>query len=366
MSDELPLQSFEVHGYRGIRHLALPRLGNVNLFVGLNNAGKTSLLEAVHLYTSKTPRVVLASILRDRSGFRPRFSSDREVTAEQVTAALDTARSLFYGTFAGSVGEPIKIGPAGGDGDALTIWLPWAATNGTGEAGDAPDLELFIEPDSPLIQMSRGENTVSVSVDWFLRRFGVMITGTQRRTSYIPAQGLDAARLGEMWDQTVEAGYAPEVEQAIRSVVPELERIYLIGEAAAGGRSLYLQLQGTPRPMPLTSMGDGTTRVFGIALSCVRARGGALLVDEVENGLHHTIQPDVWQSIIGLAEQLSVQVFATTHSWDAVVGFQFAATNSAAHGMLYRLEREADGGIYAEQYTEKDVAVAARAQVEVR
>jgi recombinational DNA repair ATPase RecF len=63
MSDELPLQSFEVYGYRGIRHLTLPRLGHVNLFVGLNNAGKTSLLEAVHLYTSKAPRVVLASIL---------------------------------------------------------------------------------------------------------------------------------------------------------------------------------------------------------------------------------------------------------------------------------------------------------------
>jgi hypothetical protein len=366
MSDEIPLQSFEVHGYRGIRHLTLPRLGHVNLFVGLNNAGKTSLLEAVHLYTSKTPRVVLAGILRERSGFRPRFSSDGEVTAEQVTAALDTARSLFYGSFAESAADPIKIGPAGANGDALTIWLPWAATNGTGETADALDLELFIEPDSPLIQMSRGENTVSFSVDWFLRRFGVMITGTQRRTSYIPAQGLDAARLSEMWDQAVEAGYAPEVEEAIRSVVPELERIYLIGETAAGGRSLYLQLQGTPRPMPLTSMGDGTTRVFAIALSCVRARGGALLVDEVENGLHHTLQADVWAAMFGLAGRLNVQIFATTHSWDAVVGFQHAATNSPSHGMLYRLEREPDGKIYAEQYTEKDVAVAARAQVEVR
>lgn len=366
MSDELPLQSFEVHGYRGIRHLTLPRLGNVNLFVGLNNAGKTSLLEAVHLYASRAPRVVLASILRERTGFRPRFSKEPEITAEQVTAALDTVRSLFYGTFSGKLGDPIRIGPVEGEGEPLKIWLPWASSEPAGENGNPADLELFMEPDSPLIKMSRGENTVSISVDWFLRRFGVMLTGSQRRTSFIPAQGLDTTRLSEMWGQAVEAGYAPEVEQAIRSVVPELERIYLIGEAPAGGRSLYLQLQGTPRPMPLTSMGDGTTRVFGMALSCVRARSGALLVDEVENGLHHTVQPDVWHSIIGLAEQLSVQVFATTHSWDAVVGFQYAATNSPSQGMLYRLEREPDGRIYAEQYTEKDVAVAAKAQVEVR
>ena len=91
MHQDVPLRSFRVEGYRGIRHLALPRLERVNLFVGLNNAGKTSFLEAVQLYASRTPRTVLASILRERSGFRPRFPAirnDREVTAEQVSAAF--------------------------------------------------------------------------------------------------------------------------------------------------------------------------------------------------------------------------------------------------------------------------------------
>jgi AAA domain, putative AbiEii toxin, Type IV TA system/Protein of unknown function (DUF2813) len=366
MKRDLPLRSLEIEGYRGIRYLRLAVLERVNLFVGLNNAGKTSLLEAVQLYTSPAPRIVLRSILRERSGFRPRFSSTKqgELTADDMTAAVNSVRSLFYGTFDGKIGSPIRIGPA--DGDALTISLPWAASAVAGTADAARDLELFLEPESPLIQLERASQTAVISLDWFLRRFGVMLTGMSKQASFIPAAGFDSNRLSEMWDQAASAGHAPDVEDVLRSVVPNLERIHLLGEPGGGGRSIAIQLRGTGRPMPLTSMGDGTNRVFGLALACARARGGVLLVDEVENGLHHSVQAEVWESIFSLAERLDVQVFATTHSWEAVVAFQEAANRSPAKGMLYRLEPEEDGKIYAERYTDEDVAVAAEQQVEVR
>jgi hypothetical protein len=367
MKQDLPLGSFEVEGYRGIRRLRLPRLEQVNLFVGLNNAGKTSLLEAIQLYASRTPRTVLASILRERSDFRPRFSAakDRDVTPGQVAAAVESVRSLFYGTFSGRMGSPIHLGPSGG-GDRLTISLPWAPSTSSDEQGNPPDLELFLEPESPLVALERGQDRTVLSLDWFFRRFGVMLTGVSQRTIFIPAQGLSPARLSELWDQAAAAGHAAAIEEAMRSVVPQLERIYLLGESATGGRSIALQLRETVRPVPLTSMGDGTNRVFGLALACVRAKGGALLIDEVENGLHHTVHQEVWASLFSLAERLKVQVFATTHSWEAVLGFQDAAVHSPAKGMLYRLEREENGEVYAEGYSEQEVAVAAEQDVEVR
>jgi hypothetical protein len=363
-SDPL-LQSIEVEGYRGIGQLQLPCLGRVNLFVGENNAGKTSLLEAVQLCATRSPRTVLASILRERSSFRPRFSSarNRDFTPEQISAAVDSVRSLFFGTFSGTVGNAIRIGPVDEPDRKLIVSLPWASTPGQMVEGE---LELFLEAESPLIQLERGGQTAELSLDWFLRRFGIMLTGTSQSTALVPAQGFERARLAEMWDQAAAAGYAPQVENALRGVIPELERIYLLGEAAGGGRSVALQLAGSVRPVPLASMGDGTNRVFGLALACVRSRGGVLLVDEVENGLHHTVQLDVWESLFKLAEELAVQVFATTHSWEAVVAFQAVANHSSENGMLYRLEREPDGKIYAEQYTEKEVAVAAEHQIEVR
>ncbi|HYW11929.1 MAG TPA: AAA family ATPase [Longimicrobium sp.] len=364
---DLLLRTIEVEGYRGIGRLQLPRLGRVNLVVGENNAGKTSFLEAVQLYATRTPRTVLASILRERTDFRPRFrpAAYDEVTPEQVSAVVESVRSLFYGSFSGLVGNAIRVAATDDPGPALVISLPWA-TSTTGEETGGELLELFLGPESPLVHIERGGKLTELSLDWFLKRFGIMLTGTSQSTAFVPAQGFDRARLAEMWDQAASAGYAPQVEEALRAVIPALERVYLLGEPASGGRSVALQLSDTVRPVPLTSMGDGTNRVFGLALACVRSRGGVLLVDEVENGLHHTVQLEVWECLFKLAEELNVQVFATTHSWEAVVGFQHAANRSPAEGMLYRLERQPDGNIDPVAFTEADVAIAARHDVEIR
>lgn len=46
---DLALSSFEVHGFRGFSDLQIERLGRVNLIVGKNNVGKSSLLEAIQI-----------------------------------------------------------------------------------------------------------------------------------------------------------------------------------------------------------------------------------------------------------------------------------------------------------------------------
>lgn len=50
---DLILPSLEIRNFRGFRHLQIERLGRVNLIVGKNNIGKTSLLEALQLYAAK-------------------------------------------------------------------------------------------------------------------------------------------------------------------------------------------------------------------------------------------------------------------------------------------------------------------------
>ncbi len=45
----LILNSLEINSFRAFEHLQIERLGRVNLIVGKNNVGKTSLLEAIQL-----------------------------------------------------------------------------------------------------------------------------------------------------------------------------------------------------------------------------------------------------------------------------------------------------------------------------
>jgi AAA15 family ATPase/GTPase len=115
----------------------------------------------------------------------------------------------------------------------------------------------------------------------------------------------------------------------------------------------------------LRSFGDGLNRLFGIVLSLVNAKDGFLLIDEFENGMHHTVQLDVWRGIFRLSKLLNVQVFATSHSWDAVETFQKAAAEDREEGLLIRLSKKGDE-VIPTLFREGELAVAARNKIEVR
>ena len=102
-------------------------------------------------------------------------------------------------------------------------------------------------------------------------------------------------------------------------------------------------MRDEPRPVPLKSLGDGAVRLFGVALALANSKDGFLLIDEAENGIHHSIQRDFWMMILKAAHQNNVQVLATTHSWDCVAGFAMAATEiEEVDGALVRLDRYDD------------------------
>ena len=44
------LERLEIDRFRGLRGLKLENLGLINLLVGINNSGKTSVLEALEIY----------------------------------------------------------------------------------------------------------------------------------------------------------------------------------------------------------------------------------------------------------------------------------------------------------------------------
>ena len=119
--------------------------------------------------------------------------------------------------------------------------------------------------------------------------------------------------------------------------------------------------------MPVRALGDGMNRLLGISLCLTEAKGSCLLIDEVENGIHWSVQPKLWKLIMATAERLNVQVFATTHSSDCVTGFAKAAVeNEDVEGLLIRLEATEDGGHRAVIVDEDDLEVAARNDIELR
>lgn len=86
----LTLNSLEVRNFRAFRDLKIEHLGRVNLLVGKNNVGKTSLLEAIQLYASRasTPTFIWETMIKRREIKQPL------VNVRDMLAAL---KYLFYG-----------------------------------------------------------------------------------------------------------------------------------------------------------------------------------------------------------------------------------------------------------------------------
>ena len=179
-----------------------------------------------------------------------------------------------------------------------------------------------------------------------------------------PYVGEGTGMLGPLWDKIALSDKEKDVVEALRIVNPQISAISMVGSTRRKPTAI-VRADNIERPIPLRSFGDGLNRLFGIILSLVNAHGGLLLVDEFENGLHHTVQLDAWRTIFRLAQTLDIQVFATSHSWDAVEAFQKAAAETPEEGVLIRLARRGED-IIPTVLSEDELAIATRDQIEVR
>lgn len=169
-----------------------------------------------------------------------------------------------------------------------------------------------------------------------------------------------------MWDKVALKPEEEEVLKGLRIIAPDVERLTLIGQSERQRTRIpVVKSRDLAEPIPLRSIGEGTNRLFGILLALVNARNGLLLIDEVDSGLHCTVHADLWRLIFEVAERLNVQVFATTHSWDCIKGFQQNLLDKPDKGMLIRLENRR-GYIVPILFDGARLGIATRQDIEVR
>jgi len=368
------LTSLQIKNFRPFRHLQIERLGQINLIAGKNNVGKSSLLEALRLYAYRGAPFLLWEILATRNEIKRAPDASLE-SEDNVGVVLDR---LFYGRNGNEKGpEPVQIGPSDSSEDTLVITREWRPENG--------NENLQLRESSRVVEAGKSPepNVLSIRVGpapiYFLPLDGFWALRNRRWASpeslpakefncfYISADGLKKTEIGYLWDNIALTDLEQDILFALRIIAPDIERLSLVGDLMNNReRSAVVKMKGHSRPIPLNSMGDGMNRIFGYMLALVNARDGILLIDEIENGIHYSVQPNLWASIFNAAHHLNVQVFATTHSWDCITSFQkVAAENKEKNGMLIRLEakREMTNAVL---FDESELSIVSRDQIEVR
>ncbi len=131
-----------------------------------------------------------------------------------------------------------------------------------------------------------------------------------------------------------------QVEKLLKNVEPRLQAIETL---QTGNEPLLYADVGLSEMIPITQMGQGFNRLLDIYSEIVAAETKVLLIDEIENGLHHSVLPTIWRGLFHAAEEVNVQIFATTHSWECVLAADKAAREEPQYDLnLIRLDRVGD------------------------
>ena len=131
-------------------------------------------------------------------------------------------------------------------------------------------------------------------------------------------------------------GREDEVTAALKYIEPRLNDLVVL--ATAGSTSIAGDI-GLGRRIPISQMGQGVGRLLSIVCSIIDNEGGGLLVDEIENGLHYGVLRHVWEVVLRSAERYDVQIFATTHSLEAIEAAVEATEGHEGSLAFYRLDR---------------------------
>ena len=110
-----------------------------------------------------------------------------------------------------------------------------------------------------------------------------------------------------------------------------------------GGKPIVKGNIGLQEYQPLFYMGEGINKLLTSVLAIASYPGGAVLVDEIENGFHHSVLSGIWRVIIEAAQRHDTQLFISTHSYECMqAAHEASAEFDEPPCAFYRLERLED------------------------
>lgn len=305
------LTSIAFTNFRGFGRLELKGLKRVNLVVGRNNSGKTSMLEGVALVCDASRFQELPKMFRPHAG--------------------DPAKRYFRWLLR----------------DDVTVQQ--ASVERGGSQGNA---SILFDREKPNQQIAR-QGVVHVGNIGNLRVW--TIQGQRNlvcRT--VPVQHHSPEVLVKLFAAAVKRkGGEERIEKLLREVDPRIVKVRI--EPSEDGIHVLVDL-GLSEMLPVSQVGQGIYRLIAIFSEMIGEKPDVCIIDEIENGIHHSMLEQVWTGIAAAAETLDVQVFATTHSQECIEAAHAAFAKRQSYDFsivqLFRVEGAVQGKVLDRQHIE--------------
>jgi AAA15 family ATPase/GTPase len=332
------IQNLQINSFRGLKGLNLSDLGWVNILVGKNNSGKTTILEAISIACNPL------------DPFQWIGTSERRLnigrTATTLRPSLESIKWLFPQENSNledrKYQRKIEIN-TNGDAD-ISVEAIITEIHGTGadKSDNTDDEDLSAESDyvksgiyldvfstAPFNDQlnlfddqkdSSETRTIANFQFWEDERFvqpqisrdRVLFNHAIVYPSYSSSDVLIAFRL----TQVTKEGAKSDLLEVLRLFDPEILDIHILS-TSSNRLSLYIEHQKLGFA-PFYTFGDGLKKTLLIALALPLAKNGILLIDEIETSIHFSALSQVFTWLIQACKVNKTQLFVTTHSLEAV------------------------------------------------
>ena len=357
------LQNIRIKNLRGFRDFQMENLGLFNLFVGPNNLGKTTALEAIWslLLLGKTELFVRISQWL------------RHAQMPDTDAARHILSSFFHKMKVDKISLSGDI-ESRGQKNRLEVKI---APSPPPPVSQSP----YTHPSNPPALPAGKLPFDRIQSDWKQSNHMHSISGsfaaqvTQEGINHID---MSPGKIGSADVPTIlfcsqldvvsavaslqKSGKMESVITILQQIEPDLSEIFLGPNSAA-----MVRVGGLA--MPMHAMGDGFMMILSVLGPIASSEEKIILVDEIATGVYFEMLPIFLRAMLTSAKTHNKQIFATTHSKDLLLALQQVLTENESlreDAVCFKFMRDKHGEVWANPYNYEAIDHCIESGIEIR
>lgn len=320
------IKNIKIQNYRGIKNLEIENFKAVNILVGDNNAGKTSLLEAIQIFLNPT-MYTLSKVAEQRENYKPEIR-------------MNLYDSLYY-LFNIKNKEPYFFQIQG--------------------KFDKKQEKIKIEAEKEKIYISKNKipfnnikNITSNQEEIYNYKYKIILNDKEEQFELNKYSDFSF----KVTEPNIKVNFIQSIDHIINDSFSELLKEKHIKDKAVNLLKEFEEeiqdMRYVPKDeiyvpvleinngdyIPVALYGDGLKKALTMLNAIIKAENGVLLIDEYETALHTSIMKKVFKFMAETAKEENVQLFLTTHSLEAVDKFLSANSELIDDINIIRLKKK--------------------------
>lgn len=348
------IESVEIKNYKVIDYLKVENLTNVNFFVGKNNCGKTSLLEAIFLNLEPSnPQVIIWRVSNQ---------------IRQIMVSEDNLAWLFHKMNMEKNIEIISVY----DSKKMRVKIHPKISS---------DFAQIIPSDTQET-INKALNSVSSNKKVTGLVFESKFNGKNEVKSSFGIRGNNITDIKQSEYETF-SGLFIESNMLLANIayiiaqirIAKKEQIFdeylkLFDENILGveviGSETMIDIQGMPQKVSVNIMGEGFKKFLLVVGSLILAKHSYICIDEIENGLHFEAMKKLIESIVKLSNKTKIQLFISTHSYEFLEILNNIALETKSNNIAVFNLKQTEEKLQTTRYDMADLKHLLNAEIEFR